>query len=228
MGGKGKGGVKGGKGKGAPKGMSKGDAMPKGKGKGKVEDKGKGKGKGKEAPAAALGDLLPVGSELTAMFSDGAYYKATVVQVRKKAPEIKVNYNGYDSSCDAWVGTDEIRSKALKGMGKGGAKAAAAPEIPAVGATCQAQTYPDGQFFPAEVIETSTTKARARAPVKVKVAMWLPMIALRAIQKPKAAAPEPSKGKGKGKGKAEDVGKGKDKGKGKGKGKGKYDGGSMW
>merc|ERR1719336_438706 len=124
--------------------------MPMGKGKGKGDDKGKGKGKGKdEAPAQApLYELLPVGSELTAMFSDGAYYKATVVQVRKKAPEIKVNYNGYDSSCDAWVGVEEIRSKALKGMGKGGAPAE--PKLPEVGTTCQAQTYPDGQFFPAE------------------------------------------------------------------------------
>lgn len=50
--------------------------------------------------------------------SEGAFYSATVVTVatsekRSKAP-VKVNFTGYDKSCDEWVGGDRLRSKALK------------------------------------------------------------------------------------------------------------------
>jgi len=47
---------------------------------------------------------------------DGKYYSAEVVAVSKKvsAAPIKVNWVGYTSASDEWVGADRIRSKAIK------------------------------------------------------------------------------------------------------------------
>lgn len=50
--------------------------------------------------------------------SDGVYYAATVLQVsesknRSRAP-VKVNFKGYDTMYDEWVGGDRLRSKALQ------------------------------------------------------------------------------------------------------------------
>lgn len=50
--------------------------------------------------------------------SEGAYYAAEIVAVstaknRSKKP-VKVNFKGYDSQYDIWVGGDQLRSKALK------------------------------------------------------------------------------------------------------------------
>merc|ERR1719277_380574 len=166
------------------------DAEMKGKGKGKGKGAGKGKGKAALPAPGPAGLDLPIGTKLTAQFSDGEWYKATVVQVRKKAPEVKVNYNGYDASFDAWLGFDQLRSKLLpKGSGKGTKESSG---LPPVGSTCQAQYAPDSNYFPAEIIEVSTAKARAKAPIKVKMEMWLPPVALKAIKAPgpEVAAPK--------------------------------------
>mmetsp|Transcript_76852 Transcript_76852/g.212889 ORF Transcript_76852/g.212889 Transcript_76852/m.212889 type:complete len:202 (+) Transcript_76852:43-648(+) len=200
----------GGKGKSGPKGAAKGSSKGKGapaESKGKGKDEGKYGGKGESAPGMSS---LPIGSQVTAKFAeDGGWYRATVVAVRKRAPGVRVHYEGYDAAFDAWLGEEELRSK---GGAKGGAKGAApAPDLPVAGSRCQAQTVPDGQWFPAEVLETSASKERVRTPVKVSVTMWLPMVALRSIQAPKGSAAEKGGGKS-----------------GKGKGKGKWDYDSAW
>jgi hypothetical protein len=72
-------------------------------------------------------DSLEVGQKIQAMFSDGAFYPATVVTLsdskkRAKAP-VKVNFTGYASTEDAWLGVDELKFKKAKGKGKGKDKA---------------------------------------------------------------------------------------------------------
>eukprot|EP00445_Apocalathium_hangoei_P021839 CAMPEP_0203889988 /NCGR_PEP_ID=MMETSP0359-20131031/33471_1 /ASSEMBLY_ACC=CAM_ASM_000338 /TAXON_ID=268821 /ORGANISM="Scrippsiella Hangoei, Strain SHTV-5" /LENGTH=461 /DNA_ID=CAMNT_0050811521 /DNA_START=38 /DNA_END=1423 /DNA_ORIENTATION=+ len=63
-----------------------------------------------------LAERLPPGTSLNARFSDGLWYDASVVQVRGKAPQVKVHFNGYDKSDDQWVGLDGLRSKRLEGL----------------------------------------------------------------------------------------------------------------
>jgi len=75
------------------------------------------KGAGKGAPKVYDYSGLEVGMKCQAE-SDGAFYPAEIVvksesDKRKKAP-IKVNFKGYATSEDVWVGGDHIRSKALK------------------------------------------------------------------------------------------------------------------
>jgi len=73
-------------------------------------------------------DNLEKGMKLSVMADDGGWYAAQVVAVskdkkRSKAP-VKINYVGYTNASDEWVGTDRIRSKALKAgtsAAKGGA-----------------------------------------------------------------------------------------------------------
>merc|ERR1719272_1941402 len=97
---------------------------------------GRGKGAKKEAaPAADSSDLLAVGTKVTALFSDGKYYAAAIVDASKskkraKTP-YKVHYNGYGEDEDAWVGVDSIRSKLLTAKGAKGAKAAEPAADPA-------------------------------------------------------------------------------------------------
>mmetsp|Transcript_135572 Transcript_135572/g.329558 ORF Transcript_135572/g.329558 Transcript_135572/m.329558 type:complete len:466 (-) Transcript_135572:97-1494(-) len=65
--------------------------------------------------------------------------------------------------------------------------------------------YVDGEFYPAEVLTTSTSKKRAKAPVKVHFVgygseddTWLPLVDLRSKKIPKAEAPaEQAKAKAK-------------------------------
>ena len=78
--------------------------------------------KAKAEPAAATDvdfSVLEKGQRLQALFTDGTWYAATVVEVSKakkkaKAP-VKVHYNGYGDDEDAWVGADGLRSKLIKG-----------------------------------------------------------------------------------------------------------------
>merc|ERR1719230_399510 len=87
----------------------------------------------KEAPKAEAGAVdfsaLEKGTKLTALFTDGKWYGATVVEVSKakkkaKAP-VKVHYNGYGADEDAWLGADGLKSKLLKAAApKAAAKAA--------------------------------------------------------------------------------------------------------
>jgi len=200
MGGAGKG-----KGKG---GGSRARSQSSGKGKGKGSN-GKGSsGKGKASavePASKVTDL-PVGLDLTAQYSDGLWYKAKVVQIRKKAPQVKVNFMGYDTSMDLWVGEDELRTKHLKKGGKeaSAAQASADNDLPAPGASCLADPWQTGEFQAAEVVAVSTNKKRKSAPVKVKIEMWVHPSQLSSVQKVKpssdsaknarAASPAPAGG----------------------------------
>lgn len=77
---------------------------------------------------------LEVGMVVQAL-SEGKWYAATVLAVSKSKAKadapIKVNFVGYTSDSDEWVGTDRLRSKALKGGAKAEAKARAkAPRGP--------------------------------------------------------------------------------------------------
>lgn len=161
--------------------------------------------KGVEESEASVQNL-PVGTELTAQHDDGYWYKASVVQVDRRSQYVKVHFLGYDQG-DVWVGIDQLRSKLLKGSGKGSnwsARAApdakAADELPVVGAGCQVDVG-EGKYHPAHVIAISA--ARAAAPVKVAVELWVRQDQLRAVQKnvaPAATAPAKAAGKGAGSG----------------------------
>jgi len=82
----------------------------------KGKDKAAAKAKAKAAPAIDL-KVLTKGTKLQAKAADGTWYAAEVVAVSKKkgneAP-VKVNFVGYTSASDEWVGATSIRSKALK------------------------------------------------------------------------------------------------------------------
>eukprot|EP00438_Fugacium_kawagutii_P035380 Skav201839 [mRNA] locus=scaffold484:234207:238497:- [translate_table: standard] len=72
-------------------------------------------------------EYLSVGMKLHAMYTDGEYYPAEVVNLstsaKKKKNPVKVHYNGYDASDDAWCAIHELKCKALP-------KEAKAPESP--------------------------------------------------------------------------------------------------
>lgn len=196
MGGSGKGKGKGGGsrarsrssgGKGKGKGSGKGSSGKGGSGKG---GSGKGNGKGSASAVEPVSNVkdLPVGLDLTAQYHDGLWYKAKVVQTRKKAPQVKVNFMGYDTSMDLWVGADELRTKLLK-KEKAGQQASAAESsadgLPAIGASCLADLWQTGEFQAAEVVAVSTNKKRKSAPVKVRVEVWVHPSQLSGVQKVK-------------------------------------------
>eukprot|EP00418_Pyrodinium_bahamense_P030303 CAMPEP_0179133704 /NCGR_PEP_ID=MMETSP0796-20121207/63591_1 /TAXON_ID=73915 /ORGANISM="Pyrodinium bahamense, Strain pbaha01" /LENGTH=136 /DNA_ID=CAMNT_0020832671 /DNA_START=69 /DNA_END=476 /DNA_ORIENTATION=- len=128
-----------------------------------------------------MADRLSVGMRLHAIFTDGQYYPAEVVQVstgqrRARAP-VKVRYIGYDASQDAWLGLESLRSKALPPAP--GAKAAtrsrrraaamplaADPSLLSPGMRLQARAE-DGIWYAAQVLAVSTNPRRTAAPVKV-------------------------------------------------------------
>jgi len=64
--------------------------------------------------ASPLAERLPVGTQVSAMYSDGNWYAASVMQVRKKSPEVKVHYLGYDDADDQWLPISGLRSKYLR------------------------------------------------------------------------------------------------------------------
>lgn len=176
----------GGKGKGkSSKGAGKA-SKTKGAGKGSSPAlKGKGKGKADSKPQGinTIKDI-PTGLALTAQFSDGLWYPAKVMQVRAKAPQIKVRYDGYTPADDLWCTLDELKSKQLKGLKadaeerpplRGGGKASG--ELPPVGAKVKV-TGADGVAVPAEVVQVSMSKVRSKAPVKVRMDVWVSMDAL--------------------------------------------------
>jgi len=190
MGGAGKG-----KGKG---GGSRARSRSSGGGKGKGSS-GKGSstkaksGKGSASAVEPVSNVkdLPVGLDLTAQYSDGLWYKAKVVQTRKKAPQVKVNFMGYDTSMDLWVGADELRTKLLK---KGGQQASTAKaqspggtggNLPAEGASCLVDPWGTGEFQAGHVVQVSTNKKRKSAPVKVQIEVWVHPSQLSGVQKAK-------------------------------------------
>jgi len=170
---------------------------------------------------------LKPGSRIQAE-ADGKFYPAEVVEVstakkRAKAP-VKVHYVGFAEDWDAWLGGDQLRSKAIKkandaqAAGKpstkqpGGGKAAKeAPQAAAsgkadysgleVGARLQADF--EGVYYAADVLEVSKSSKRSKAPVKVRYSgygaemdAWLGAEHLRskAIKAAKAEPPKQKKG----------------------------------
>jgi len=183
-----------GKGKGKGGGSRARSRSSGGKGKGKG---GSGKGKSGKGSASAVEPVsnvkdLPVGLDLTAQYLDGLWYKAKVVQTRKKAPQVKVNFMGYDASMDIWVGADELRTKLLKKSGQQAQQASAAQSSsgngPAPGSTCLVDPWQTGEFQAGEVVLVSDSKKHKSAPVKVKIEVWVHSSQLSGVQKAKKAA----------------------------------------
>jgi len=89
----------------------------------KSKERGKGVGATPAQNTKAL-DLTAIekGMKLQAKASDGMWYVAEVVAVssKRKATPVKVNFLGYTSASDEWVGAAGLRSKALKEAPKPG------------------------------------------------------------------------------------------------------------
>merc|ERR1712194_668170 len=119
-----------------------------------------GKGSGEATASTSPFAALTAGTALTAQFSDGNWYKASVVHVRKKAPQVKVNFDGYPPETDAWLGLDQLRSKLLKGDSAPAKMEKPAAnkdwDLPEAGARCQVDVG-DGKFHAAEVLATSSS-----------------------------------------------------------------------
>lgn len=59
--------------------------------------------------------VLIKGTEVQALATDGKWYLASVVANKNKGNNpVKVNFSGYTSASDEWVGVDSLRSKLLK------------------------------------------------------------------------------------------------------------------
>jgi len=195
MGGAGKGKGKGG----GSRARSRSSGGGKGKGKGSSGKGSSTKAKSGKGSASAVEPVsnvkdLPVGLDLTAQYSDGLWYKAKVVQTRKKAPQVKVNFMGYDTSMDLWVGADELRTKLLKKGGQEASTAKAAKaqspgetegNLPAEGASCLVDPWGTGEFQAGHVVAVSTNKKRKSAPVKVSIEVWVHPSQLSGVQKAK-------------------------------------------
>jgi len=111
----------------------------------------KGKGGGKAAAATTYDySQLTKGVKCQAKASDGVWYAAEVVTVSQKkgtdAP-VKVNFVGYTSTSDEWVGADRLRSKLLteanESSKKGGSDKKGAKKGGKGGATKIMYTYTD-------------------------------------------------------------------------------------
>jgi len=101
----------------------------------KAKAKVKAKAKAKEAPPSMDYSALEKGTVLQAKADDSKWYAAIVVTVSKSAAKqsapVKVNWKGYTSASDEWVGADRLRSKLIKAKAKAKAKAKSkAPEKP--------------------------------------------------------------------------------------------------
>lgn len=161
-----------------------------------------------------MADSLVAGDQLHALFSDGEYYPAEVVAVKKKSKApVKVSYKGYPGA-DAWLPLESLKSKKLPK-----AAAAAAPKSKAKDTAAPAATQYDysglaegmrlqveleGSWYAANVLTVTKAKGKAKAPVKVNFAgygsewdEWVggDRIRSKAVTKAapaKAAAPAPS------------------------------------
>lgn len=127
---------------------------------------------------------IEVGARLHAVYkADGEFYPAEVVTVskaakRSKAP-VKVHYNGYDASEDAWVSIDQLKNKKLglsgkpaeaKGKDKVKAKAKPEPKPDYSGLKKDLRLQvkaDDDKYYVAEVVTVSKKTQYAKAPVKI-------------------------------------------------------------
>jgi len=118
-----------------------------------------------------MADNLEKGMTLQAMYSDGEFYKATVVDVsssqkRAKAP-VKVRFIGYEDDGDEWKSLDKLKSKRLpKSTGKAKAKAAPSWDYESLTKGMRVQAESEGKYFAAEIVAVSKQKGKAN-PVKV-------------------------------------------------------------
>mmetsp|Transcript_58779 Transcript_58779/g.182592 ORF Transcript_58779/g.182592 Transcript_58779/m.182592 type:complete len:703 (-) Transcript_58779:280-2388(-) len=89
--------------------------------------------KSKKLPAAPAVDLSVIekGTKMQAQACDGQWYAAEVVAIsknpRKAQAPVKVNFLGYTSASDEWVGPEKMRCKALKARPKAKPRAKAKP-----------------------------------------------------------------------------------------------------
>jgi len=103
------------------KGKGKAKAEPKAKGKAKAKAKGKAEAKAKvkaKAKAKVVNyAVLVKGTKLQAKSSDGKWYPAQVVALKKgkdEAKPVKINWVGYTSASDEWMDASTLRSKLLQ------------------------------------------------------------------------------------------------------------------
>lgn len=135
---------------------------------------------------------IVVGTKLRALYSDGEYYPAEVIDVseskkRAKAP-IKVHFTGYGTESDTWLSADSLKVKKGRGQKEEAepAKTATKPQAKVKAkAKAKAKAKPiewdysglekgmrlqakadDGSYYAAEVVQVAT-KGRKSAPVKV-------------------------------------------------------------
>jgi len=145
------------------KGKGKGAApepKAKAKGKAKAKAKVKAKAKAKAVPKIDL-KVLKKGTKLQAKASDGVWYAAEVVAVSQKKPEtpIKVNWVGYTSASDEWLGVASIRSKVLKEAMDAAKKKAAEPKLTTKEVQHKKISKQDGFFSALDQSGGSTPKA---------------------------------------------------------------------
>jgi len=98
--------------------------------------------------------------------SEGKWFKAEVVALSNKkgsnAP-VKVNWVGYTSASDEWVGADRLRTKAIKMKAPPAAKVA---DYSGLEKGMRVQGEADGKWYAAQVVTVSHKKG-SNAPVKV-------------------------------------------------------------
>jgi len=96
--------------------------------------KAKAKAKVKAAGPVADYSALVKGTVLRAKADDGKWYAAVVVTVAKASAKadapVKVNWEGYTSASDEWVGADRLRSKLITVKAKAKAKSKAKAKGP--------------------------------------------------------------------------------------------------
>mmetsp|Transcript_32612 Transcript_32612/g.79690 ORF Transcript_32612/g.79690 Transcript_32612/m.79690 type:complete len:315 (-) Transcript_32612:704-1648(-) len=162
----------------------------------KEDPAGKAKAKTKAQPkakagAAAPAGTVPVGTELTAQFTDGEWYKAQVTKVRKGPKPVRVHYLGYGDDEDQWVSLDQLRSKLLKGGAPAAAATAKGTATFSEGQKVKADYY--GAYYDAVVLQVSTSPKRAKWPIQVEYTgynekAWLAADSIQSKSKPKSKA----------------------------------------
>jgi hypothetical protein len=60
-------------------------------------------------------DALPVGSELQALYADGEWYNAKVLQLRKEFPEVLISFDGSEDLGHFWLGVHMLRATPWSG-----------------------------------------------------------------------------------------------------------------
>lgn len=134
-------------------------AAPKGKAKAKAKAKATAKAKAK-APEIDIA-LVKKGMKFQAKADDGKYYSAEVVALKTKGGDkpVKINWVGYTSASDEWVGVADIRCKKLKEATAEKRKASEKPKLTTKEQQMRKVATQDGFFAALDQSGGSTPKA---------------------------------------------------------------------